>query len=99
MKPPEKSARLNRKIDRTELRQLCSTGNDRLFCFCAIMAWGMRKNYFRKWKDFDGALKDVKLLPKLKAVEAAPSRREAFDSLISEGDNRVPGLGVAFLPN
>jgi hypothetical protein len=52
-----------------------------------------------KWKDFDGALKDVKLLPKLKAVEAAPSRREAFDSLISEGDNRVPGLGVAFLPN
>lgn len=95
-KPPGKFGQLNRKIDRTELRQLCATGNHRLFCFCAIMAWGMRKNHFRKWKDFDAALKDVKLLPKLKAVEAAPSRREAFDSLVSEGDNRVPGLGVAF---
>lgn len=94
MKPPEKFGQVDRKIDRTELRQLCSTGNARLFCFCAIMAWGMRKSRYGKWRDFDASLKDENLVSKLKVIEKARSRREAFDSL--SGSRRVPGLGVAF---
>lgn len=90
----EKLGPLDRKIDRIELRQLCTNGSDRLFCFCAIMAWGMRKSYFRKWKDFDAALKDGHLVSKLQAIEKAPSRREAFELLT--GTNRIPGLGIAF---
>lgn len=83
-----------RKLDRRELAALCKTDADPVFCFCAIMAWGMRKD-LSGWKHFDSAISDViSLRNKILKIKGAKSRGDAFSLL--NGSERIPGLGIAF---
>jgi hypothetical protein len=88
-------ANANRQLCRRELIELCKKDTDHLFCFCAIMAWGMRKNHFSGWKHFKNAISDYTALKeKIAKIIKANSSHEAFSLLNSE--NGVPGLGIPF---
>ncbi len=85
----------NFQLCRQELIDLCKSDADPLFCFCAIMAWGMRKDHYNGWKHFDSAISDPKKLEeKIRKIKEAKSRQEVFGYL--NGCGRIPGLGIPF---
>src|SRR5258706_14013937 len=77
IEPPADFESLDRSLRRSDLQRLCKDGSNRLFSFCAIMAWGMRKRY--GWRDFDASITHKKLTTTLCKLCSVRTRKKYFE--------------------